>query len=169
MTVPGPSKLFHRFPFVLTDRSLDARANGSSACRLLSIDDSLGEGGVLGSTYAQSLLVEAMAQTAALFAEGSERRQSGMLAGLRRVRFGRPPRVGERLLVDAELVQTFGDLVRVAARVREVASSAPAKDDPATETPGEILAEGEILISLAGGGIHDPDPGVASVRQEPHS
>lgn len=146
MASPGPSKLFHRFPFVLTDRGLDTKVDGASACRLLSIDDALGEG-ALSSTAGQSLLLEAMAQTAAYFAEDAGRTQSGMLVGLTRVQFGRPPRTGERLLVEARLVQKFGDLVRVAARVTVTSGQV----EPSTPPLEPLLAEGEILISLAGG------------------
>jgi 3-hydroxyacyl-[acyl-carrier-protein] dehydratase len=125
-------KLFHRFPFVLVDRPVEVRPGASVSLRLPSIDDALHEG-LAGTTYAQSLLIEAMAQAAALFAEEGERLESGMLVGFRDVRFGRPPRVGDRLDVYASFVQRFGDLVRVAGRVT---------------TSGEMLAEGEILLSL---------------------
>jgi len=56
-----------------------------------------------------------------------------MLVGFRDVKFGRPPRVGDRLEASASFVQRFGDLVRVAGRVT---------------ASGETLAEGEILLSL---------------------
>jgi 3-hydroxymyristoyl/3-hydroxydecanoyl-(acyl carrier protein) dehydratase len=127
------TKLFHRFPFVLVDRPEERRPGASASLRLLSIDDALHEG-LAGTTYAQSLLIEAMAQAAALFAEEGERRESGMLVGLREVTFGRPPRAGDRLEVSAQFVQRFGNLVRVAGRVT---------------ASGETLAEGEILLSVA--------------------
>jgi 3-hydroxymyristoyl/3-hydroxydecanoyl-(acyl carrier protein) dehydratase len=126
------TKLFHRFPFVLFDRALATEPGASQSARLLSVDDSLHEGAA-GTTFAQSLLVEAMAQTAALFAEEAGRKRSGMLVGLNRVRFGRAPRPGDRLIVEARFVQKFGDIIRVAGRVTE---------------SGEMLAEGDILISL---------------------
>src|SRR5712691_698365 len=118
MSATAHANLFHRFPFVLFDGPLRVEPGSSAASRLLSLDDALQEGGA-GTTFAQSLLVEAMAQTAALFAEESGRRRSGMLVGLTRVRFGRPPRPGDRLLVEARFVQKFGELVRVAGRVSE--------------------------------------------------
>ena len=135
MAAEASAKLFHRFPFVLFDRGHALAADASASTRVLSFDESLLEGGA-GTSFAQVLLLEAMAQTAALFAEQGGRSRSGMLVGLRRVRFGRPPRAGDRLLVEARFMQKFGDLVRVAGRVSE---------------SGEALAEGEILISLAGG------------------
>jgi 3-hydroxymyristoyl/3-hydroxydecanoyl-(acyl carrier protein) dehydratase len=135
MAAESPPKLLHRFPFVLFDRGAEDGTSASSSSRLVSIDDSLHEGRA-GTTFGQVLLVEAMAQTAALFAEKEGRKKSGMLVGLSRIRFGRNPRPGDRLVVEASLVQKFGDLVRVAGRVSE---------------SGERLAEGEILISLAGG------------------
>lgn len=129
------SKLFHRFPFVLFDRCESAERSASRAVRLVSIDDALLEGAA-SPALARTLLVEAMAQTAALFAEQEPRPRSGMLVGLKRVRFGSAPEPGDRLLVEASLVQKFGDLLRVEGRVTR---------------SGETLAEGEILISLAGG------------------
>jgi 3-hydroxymyristoyl/3-hydroxydecanoyl-(acyl carrier protein) dehydratase len=133
---PAPhEKLFHRFPFVMFDRCDRIEEGASAATRLLSIDDALLEGGV-GGTFTQALLVEAMAQTAALFAESSGRSRSGMLVGLKRVSFGAMPRAGDRLEVRAALVQKFGDLLRVQGSVHR---------------EGEVIAEGEILISLAGG------------------
>ena len=128
------TKLFHRFPFVLVDLPVEVRPGASATLRLASIDDALHEG-ALGTTYAQSLLIEAMAQAAALFAEEGERPESGMLVGLRGVTFGRPPRVGDRLEVSASFVHRFGHIVRVAGRVCG---------------SGETLAEGEILLSLGG-------------------
>jgi len=126
------TKLFHRFPFVLVDRPGEVRPGASVALRLLSIDEALHEG-LAGTTYAQSLLIEAMAQAAALFAEEGERLESGMLVGFRGLTFGRPPRIGDRLDVSASFVQRFGEIVRVAGRVT---------------VSGETLAEGEILLSL---------------------
>jgi len=55
---------------------------------------------------------------------------------MKRVVLHRAPRVGERLRIEASLVQRFGALVRIAGRV---------------SSDGEELASGEILISLAGG------------------
>lgn len=130
---PQSSRLFHRFPFVLVDRPVDVRPGASASLRLLSIDDALNEGGA-GTTFSQSLLIEAMAQAAALFKDEGEPHESGMLVGFRDVKFGRPPRIGDRLEVQASFVQRFGDLVRIAGRVTE---------------SGEMLAEGEILLSLS--------------------
>ena len=135
MSAGDASRLVHRFPFVLFDRGLQCAPGAARAHRLLSIDDSLQEG-CDGTSFGQSLLVEAMAQTATLFAEETGRAQSGMLVGLKRIRFGRPPRAGDRLCVEASLVQRFGHLLVVAGRVTE---------------SGECLAEGEILISTSGG------------------
>jgi 3-hydroxyacyl-[acyl-carrier-protein] dehydratase len=135
MSYHPPSKLFHRFPFVLFDRGTQIEPGASRAERVLSLDDALQEGHA-GATFGQSLMVEAMAQTAALFADQEGRQHSGMLVGLRRIRFGRPPRPGDRLSIEARFVQRFGALVRIEGRVME---------------SGECLAEGEILISTAGG------------------
>jgi 3-hydroxymyristoyl/3-hydroxydecanoyl-(acyl carrier protein) dehydratase len=108
----------------------------------MTIDEALLEGHA-GASFVQNLLVEAMAQTAALFAEQSSPSESGLLAGLSRIRFGRAPRTGDSLMVEARLMQRFGDLMRVGGRVTEA---------------GECLAEGEILISLSGGRQRAADP-----------
>ena len=177
MTPPPPSKLFHRFPFVLFDRAEAIAPGAARAVRQASFDEALEEGRP-GTTMGQTLLIEAMAQTAVLFADDADRRTSGMLVGLKRVRFGRPPRPGDRLSVEARFVQQFGGLLRIEGRVLAappdqgfvtrgatpgtvpgeglVAPSgpgAPVEDAwPGAPAPGtECLAEGEILISLSGG------------------
>jgi 3-hydroxyacyl-[acyl-carrier-protein] dehydratase len=132
MSAEPESKIFHRFPFVMVDCGEEVAPGAAVSRRLISIDDALHEG-ICGTTYAQSLLIEAMAQAAALFAGEGERRESGMLVGFRDVRFGRAPRVGDRLEVESRFVQRYGDIVRVAGRV---------------SATGEMLAEGEILLSL---------------------
>ena len=135
MLPDAQAKLFHRFPFVLFDRCEAVAPGASRSVRLVSIDDAMFEGGS-SETYGRTLLVEAMAQTAALFAEETGRARSGMLVGMKRVRLTRAPRPGELLRVEARLVQKFGELLRIEGRVSHL---------------GEQLAEGEMLISLAGG------------------
>jgi 3-hydroxymyristoyl/3-hydroxydecanoyl-(acyl carrier protein) dehydratase len=127
-------KLFHRFPFVLIDRSEAAEPGRSRSSRAVSNDDAMFEGAE-SETYGRALLIEAMAQAAALFAEEERREHSGFLAGMKHVRLARAPRPGERLTVETRLVQRFGELVRIEGRVTHA---------------GELLADGEILISLAG-------------------
>jgi 3-hydroxymyristoyl/3-hydroxydecanoyl-(acyl carrier protein) dehydratase len=140
VTAQAHARLFHRFPFVLFDHAGEAGDGASTARRVLSIDDALLEGGSC-PTLTQSLLVEAMAQTAAIFAEPGGARRSGMLVGLKRIRFGAVPAPGDQLVVSARLTQRFGDLLRIEGRV----------------TRGEeTVSEGEILISL--GAAMEVDP-----------
>ena len=135
MSPSFPERPIHRFPFVLFDRPGQAGPDGATAIRLASIDDALHEGHA-GTTFAQSLLVEAMAQSATLFAREDGGGSCGMLVGLSNIRFGRVPRPGERLVVEARLAQKFGGLIRIGARV---------------SVGAEMLAEGEVLISITGG------------------
>ena len=103
------------------------------AVRLLSIDDGILEG-TAGALFPQSLLLEAMAQAASLLTASRESAPTGsLLAGVSRVSFGRPPRPGDRLQVEARLTQRHGDLIRISGKVRE---------------GREILAEGDIILAL---------------------
>jgi 3-hydroxymyristoyl/3-hydroxydecanoyl-(acyl carrier protein) dehydratase len=134
MSHSSPAGSPHRFPFVLFDRASTRGTAEASAIRLVSAGDALCEGAV-GTTFAQSLLIEAMAQAATLFAEEGAGAPTGLLAGLSGVTFGRPPRPGDRLAVEARLAQRFGGMIRVSGRVT-------AGDD--------LLAEGDVLIALRG-------------------
>jgi len=80
MTPAAENRLFHRFPFVLFDRAEEAGSGSSRAVRLISVDDALLEGGS-GETLGRMLMVEAMAQTAATFAEEEGRQRSGCWLG----------------------------------------------------------------------------------------
>jgi hypothetical protein len=133
MAAEVPTRLFHRFPFVLIDRPVEVRPGASSALRLHSLDDALHEG-LAGTTYAQSLLIEAMAQAAALFRRGGGAaglRHAGGLPG-RLFRASASNRRSARGLL-ALRAAVSAIMVRVAGRVT---------------ASGETLAEGEILLSL---------------------
>ena len=153
---------------MLFDREEAVAPGAARAVRQASVDDALEEGRP-GTTMGQTLLIEAMAQTAVLFADDAEKKTSGMLVGLKRVRFGRPPRPGDRLSVEARFVQQFGGLLRIHGRVLAAAPpSAVGGEGPVPPAPAglgvedgaapasasaaaECLAEGEILISVTGG------------------
>ncbi len=142
MSHPSAAGSPHRFPFVLFDRASTSGPGEAGAIRLISAGDALCEGAA-GTTFAQSLLLEAMAQAATLFAGEGAGAPAGLLAGLSGVTFGRPPRPGDRLAVEARLAQRFGGMIRVSGRV----------------TAGdELLAEGDVLISLQGSGA-SPEAG----------
>ena len=83
--------------------------------------------------YPAVLLIEAMAQVAALFAEGEGRASSGTLAGLNDFEFGDPVPLGQRVIVTTEHVGAFGRLVRTRGRA---------------EVDGRLCASGEITIAL---------------------
>jgi 3-hydroxymyristoyl/3-hydroxydecanoyl-(acyl carrier protein) dehydratase len=131
---PRIQKLLHGFPFVLRDCPDAGTQDESAAVRLVSFDDGALEGRA-SSRFPQSLLLEAMAQTASLLtASGAGGPREGLLAGVSRARFGRPPRAGDRLRVSVRITQRHGDLIRVAGRVSEGA---------------EVIAEGEIILAVA--------------------
>lgn len=127
MTSPAPPvtgvPLFHRFPMLRIDRVLHVVPGKEATAQVaVASDDAMVRD---AAHYPAVLLLEAMAQVAALFAEGPARAESGSLAGLSDVTFGAPVPVGSRLEVTTRLVGSFGRLWRtegvVMADGREVA------------------------------------------------
>lgn len=131
----------HGFPFIRVDRAEEGCGPVAKARIVVSIDDAMLEGRPEPSLL-QMLLVEAAAQACAFV--GSEEpdgahgevRGDARLAGLSDVRFGRPPRPGEAIVLEATPSGLFGSVARVHATAR---------------ANGEMLVEGEILLSFARG------------------
>ncbi|MFN7975329.1 MAG: beta-hydroxyacyl-ACP dehydratase [Acidobacteriota bacterium] len=125
------TRLFHRYPMLRIDRVL-AVVPGRSATAVFvpSGNDALVRSGPF---YPAMLLVEAMAQTAAIFGEGAGRTESGTLASFHDVTFGDPVRVGVPVTVTSSFVGGFGKLLRMHGRA---------------EATGQVAAEGDITIAL---------------------
>jgi 3-hydroxyacyl-[acyl-carrier-protein] dehydratase len=118
----------HRYPFLLIDRIL-TRDPGVScvAERLISADDFSGS---RSGVEPRGLLIEMLAQTCALVGEGPI--EGGRLAAVRGFTIAGAPQPGDRLRLEARLVQTF----RAVARFQTSA-----------HREGECIAYGEVLVS----------------------
>lgn len=124
-------QLFHRFPMMRIDRVL-AVDPGTSARALVAVSGS--DAMLRGFPfYPPALLVEAIAQVAALYAEEEERTQSGFLAALSGFAFGEPVPWGSVLEVSSRYAGRFGRLVRAAGEAK---------------VAGRLAASGEITIAL---------------------
>jgi len=109
-------KLFHRFPMLRIDRVLRVEP-GASATALVALSGN--DAMLRGAPFCPpSLLVETIAQVAALYAEEEERRQSGFLAALTGFAFGDPVPWGSVLEVSSRHAGRFGRLVRAAGEAR---------------------------------------------------
>jgi 3-hydroxyacyl-[acyl-carrier-protein] dehydratase len=128
------SLLPHRHPFLFVDRLL-AREPGRFARALKNV--SLGEPYFLGHfpgypVMPGVLIVEAMAQTAAL-AAGPLVGRIGVLAGVDGARFRRPVVPGDQLVLEAEITSLRRSVGKAACRAT---------------VDGELVAEAEILFAL---------------------
>lgn len=134
MSVDVQALLPHRHPFLLVDRLLE-REPGRFARALKSV--SLGEPYFAGHfpgypVMPGVLIVEAMAQTAALAAGPLEGR-IGVLAGVDGARFRRPVVPGDQLVLEAEITSLRRAVGKATCRAL---------------VDGELAAEAEILFAL---------------------
>ena len=124
-------RLFHRYPMLRLDRVLAVNPGQSARARVgPSANDVLTRSLPF---YPAVMLIEAMAQVTALYAEGEGRSQSGTLAGLTDFEFREPVAFGRPVEVWSEHVGTWGRLVRTRAGV---------------DVDGSTAAQGEITIAL---------------------
>ncbi|MBE3583547.1 MAG: beta-hydroxyacyl-ACP dehydratase [Limnochordaceae bacterium] len=128
------SILPHRPPFLWVDRIVQVEPGKRAVgIKLITEDEPLLAGGRpsvqtgghgvscqrgASGEFPQMLLVEAMAQVAgvALLAGAGDRQRAGLLplfASLSRVEFGRPPHVGERVEIEAQVLQLRSTTGRV--------------------------------------------------------
>ena len=103
----------HRPPFRLVDRLVSCGPADAVAERRITHDDPLVEGALPGT-----LLVEALAQTAALMATAELGEHLGYLVGLRRVTLTGRVVPGDTLRLHARRTGTLGALHRVEAEGR---------------------------------------------------
>lgn len=114
---PDPSAyLPHRYPFLMLDRLLTLET-GVSASAMRRVTASTGG-------FQQVLLVECLAQLAGIAAmrEPGER---GFLASINQAEFSDTAREGDSLVITAQILKTFGQLVLIS---------------------GEVACEGRILL-----------------------
>lgn len=121
----------HRFPMMRIDRVLRVE-RGRSATALVAVsgNDALLRG---FPVCPPGLLVEAIAQVAALYAEEEPQGQSGILAALTDFSFGDPVPWGSLLEVTSRHAGKFGRLVRASGEARLL---------------DRVAASGEITIAL---------------------
>jgi len=118
----------HRPPFRLVDRLLSATATEAHAERRITRDDPL-----IGDSLPAPLLVEALAQTAALMMSTTEGAHRGFLVALKDLRFEAQVHAGDTVRLSARRTASLGALHRVDAEARV----------------GEVLvARGELTFAL---------------------
>ena len=103
--------LSHRAPFRLVDRLASRTATTATAIRQVTANDPL-----LGDELPATLVVEALAQTAALMNDGTVGAHRGFLVALRGVRFESSVHAGDTLSLHTERTATLGGLHRVTGR-----------------------------------------------------
>lgn len=105
-----PAKyLPHRYPFLFLDRiTTREQGGGAEAILLVSADVSF---------FPPMILLEAMAQLAGVAAAGQEG-EGGFLAAVEHAEITAPPLPGDRLLVSASILKSFGRLHLVEGYVR---------------------------------------------------
>lgn len=106
----------HTYPFLLLDRIVESvPAQRAVAVKNLTRGDPLLDAdGLLPSV----LLVEAMAQCAAVAALGADRGGTAVLASVNRFRTRRRVGAGDQLRVSANVLRSFGTMAKVRAVVR---------------------------------------------------
>ena len=100
----------HRAPFLLVDRLLSRTAGSATAIRQVTANDPL-----LGGELPGPLVVEALAQTAALMNDATLGTHRGFLVALRDVRFVSSVQAGDTLSLHTERTAMLGGLHRVTA------------------------------------------------------
>jgi len=103
----------HRAPFRMVDRLVSATESEAIAMRRITTGDPL-----VGNVMPASMLIEAMAQTAALMTGSGIGAHRGYLVALRKVVFEAPVVAGDTVQLHARRTGTFGALHRVDAEAR---------------------------------------------------
>ncbi|MEO6952380.1 MAG: 3-hydroxyacyl-ACP dehydratase FabZ family protein [Polyangia bacterium] len=101
----------HRAPFRLVDRLASRTEQSATAIRQVTANDPL-----MGSELPATLVVEALAQTAALMNDGTIGAHRGFLVALRDVRFESSVHAGDTLSLHTERTASLGGLHRVMGR-----------------------------------------------------
>lgn len=103
----------HRPPFRLVDRLLSTGAGEALALRRVTHDDPL-----VGHTLPATLIIEGLAQTAALIAGAEVGVHRGFLVALRGVKVEGQARPGDTIELSAKRTATLGGLHRVEGEAR---------------------------------------------------
>ena len=123
----------HRYPFLMVDTVVELDPGVRAvATKNVTANEPFFQGHFPGRpTMPGVLLVEAMAQTAALMIGEEGAGQIPLFMGIDKARFRRQVVPGDRLVLEAEVVQHRGKVVRVSAK---------AKVDDAVAAEANILA-----------------------------
>ena len=129
----------HRYPFLLVDRVLEVTSEGAVTIKNVSINEPFFCGHFPGRPVMPGvLIIEALAQSAAIFALGA--RSDGdrglfMLTGLDKVRFRRQVIPGDQLRMEVRLIRHHPPLWKIRGEAH---------------VAGELVAEAEISAMLVG-------------------
>ena len=129
----------HRYPFLLVDRVLDVSAEGATTVKNVSFNEPFFSGHFPGRPVMPGvLIIEALAQSAAIFALGA-RKQSDqglfMLTGLDKVRLRRQVVPGDQLRMEVRLMRHHPPLWKIRGEAH---------------VDGELAAEAEISAMSVG-------------------
>ena len=137
---PSTLGLPHRPPFVFVRELLATDPGvGAECATIFEPDDPMFGGHFPGNPLVPGvILTEALAQTAGIAAASGytePERPLFLLSAIRAMKFQRPARPGERIMLRAEKMAQMGDLVQFSV---------------AATVGGESVAEGQIVLSVAG-------------------
>ena len=129
----------HRYPFLLVDRVLEVTSEGAVTIKNVSINEPFFCGHFPGRPVMPGvLIIEALAQSAAIFALGGRKdgeRGLFMLSGLDKVRFRRQVIPGDQLRMEVRLIRHHPPLWKIRGEAH---------------VAGELAAEAEISAMLVG-------------------
>jgi len=129
----------HRYPFLLVDRVLEVTSEGAVTMKNVSINEPFFCGHFPGRPVMPGvLIIEALAQSAAIFALGARKdgdRGLFMLTGLDKVRLRRQVIPGDQLRMEVRLIRHHPPLWKIRGEAH---------------VAGELVAEAEISAMLVG-------------------
>ena len=104
-----------RYPYLMVDRILEESPGRVVSLKNVTIDEPVFQGHFpepLGAVMPGTLIVEAMAQTAAFLATREDGDEMGYLVGIEKARFRRKVIPGDQLRLEAKLVRRRRGLLR---------------------------------------------------------
>jgi len=129
----------HRYPFLLVDRVLEVTSEGAVTMKTVPINEPFFCGHFPGRPVMPGvLIIEALAQSAAIFALGARKdgdRGLFMLTGLDKVRLRRQVIPGDQLRMEVRLIRHHPPLWKIRGEAH---------------VAGELVAEAEISAMLVG-------------------
>jgi 3-hydroxyacyl-[acyl-carrier-protein] dehydratase len=133
----------HRYPFLLIDRVLEHDADRVVARKNVTVNEPFFQGHFpepIGAVMPGVLIVEAMAQTAALLAvgDGGDGPREGFLVGIDKARFRRKVVPGDQLRLEVEKIRQKRGLIQAKAEATVDGETA------ATATISLVLVEGDL-------------------------